>query len=41
MASAAGTFEILCSEECGDGHESMAGTLVVAARPKAKDDRKR
>jgi cytochrome c oxidase subunit 2 len=33
-ASAAGTYEILCSEYCGDGHESMTGTLVVQARPK-------
>jgi cytochrome c oxidase subunit II len=34
VASAAGTFEILCSEECGEGHESMAGSLVVEAKPK-------
>ena len=33
VASTPGTFEILCSEECGDGHESMAGTLVVEAKP--------
>ena len=32
VASAPGTFEILCSEECGDGHESMSGTLVVEAK---------
>ena len=34
VASAAGTFEILCSEFCGDGHEEMSGTLVVQAKPK-------
>jgi cytochrome c oxidase subunit 2 len=34
VASAPGTFEILCSEECGDGHESMSGTLVVEAKAK-------
>jgi heme/copper-type cytochrome/quinol oxidase subunit 2 len=32
VASAPGTFEILCSEECGDGHDAMTGTLVVTAR---------
>jgi cytochrome c oxidase subunit 2 len=31
--SAAGNFDILCSEYCGDGHEAMTGTLVVQARP--------
>ncbi|MEW6320549.1 MAG: cupredoxin domain-containing protein [Acidobacteriota bacterium] len=35
-ASAAGTFEILCSEYCGNGHDDMKGTLVVRARPKAR-----
>jgi cytochrome c oxidase subunit II len=35
-ASAAGTYEILCSEYCGDGHEAMTGTLVVQAKPKAR-----
>jgi cytochrome c oxidase subunit II len=30
-ASAAGTFPILCSEYCGDGHDDMAGALVVRA----------
>jgi cytochrome c oxidase subunit 2 len=30
--NAAGRFPILCSEYCGDGHEEMKGTLVVAAR---------
>jgi cytochrome c oxidase subunit 2 len=34
VASAAGTFPILCSEYCGEGHEEMAGTLVVRAKPK-------
>jgi cytochrome c oxidase subunit 2 len=33
-ASAPGTYDILCSEYCGDGHEAMTGTLVVQARPK-------
>jgi cytochrome c oxidase subunit II len=33
-ASRPGTFEILCSEYCGDGHDSMKGTLVVLAKPK-------
>ncbi len=36
VASAPGTFEILCSEECGDGHESMSGTLVVEAKAKGE-----
>ena len=36
VASAPGTYQILCSEECGDGHESMSGTLVVVAKPKSK-----
>ena len=34
VASAPGTYQILCSEECGDGHDSMTGTLIVKARPK-------
>ena len=34
VASAPGTFPILCSENCGDGHEDMKGTLVVVAKPK-------
>lgn len=33
-ASAPGTFPILCSEECGEGHELMRGALVVTARAK-------
>ena len=31
-ASEAGTFPILCSAFCGDGHGDMKGTLVVSAR---------
>jgi cytochrome c oxidase subunit II len=31
-ATAVGEFEILCSEYCGKGHESMQGKLVVRAR---------
>ena len=34
VATAAGTFPILCSEYCGTGHKDMTGTLVVQARPK-------
>jgi cytochrome c oxidase subunit II len=34
IASAPGTFPVLCSEYCGDGHEDMTGTLVVRAKPK-------
>lgn len=34
VASAPGTFEILCSEECGEGHEAMTGSLVIAAKSK-------
>jgi heme/copper-type cytochrome/quinol oxidase subunit 2 len=30
VAASPGTYEILCSEYCGDGHEAMAGTLVRA-----------
>ena len=36
VASGPGTYEILCSEECGDGHESMTGSLVVVAKPKTR-----
>lgn len=32
-ASEAGRFPILCSEYCGDDHDSMTGMLVVEARP--------
>jgi cytochrome c oxidase subunit 2 len=31
-ASEAGTFPILCSLFCGDGHADMKGSLVVTAR---------
>lgn len=31
-ASEAGSFPILCSVFCGDGHNDMKGTLVVTAR---------
>jgi cytochrome c oxidase subunit 2 len=34
VASAPGTYEIMCSEECGDGHDAMTGTLVVKAKAK-------
>jgi cytochrome c oxidase subunit II len=34
VASAPGSFPILCSEYCGKGHEEMTGTLVVQAKPK-------
>jgi cytochrome c oxidase subunit II len=32
VASAAGTFPILCSEYCGNGHDAMKGALVVTVR---------
>jgi cytochrome c oxidase subunit II len=31
VASAPGEFPILCSEYCGNGHQDMTATLVVAA----------
>jgi cytochrome c oxidase subunit II len=34
VATAPGSFPILCSEYCGKGHEEMTGTLVVQAKPK-------
>ncbi len=34
VAPAPGTYEILCSEDCGDGHEGMTGSLVVRAKAK-------
>ena len=37
VASKAGTFTILCSEYCGDGHKDMTGSLVVQARPKGNE----
>jgi len=33
-ATEAGTFPIVCSEACGDGHADMRGSLVVAAASK-------
>ena len=30
-ATEAGTFPIVCSEACGDGHADMRGSLVVVA----------
>ena len=32
VASSAGTFAILCSEYCGNGHKDMKGTLVVRVK---------
>ena len=37
VATAAGSFPILCSEYCGTGHKDMTGTLVVQARPKGAE----
>jgi cytochrome c oxidase subunit II len=34
VAATAGSFEILCSEYCGEGHEDMRGTLIVTAKAK-------
>jgi cytochrome c oxidase subunit 2 len=34
-AGEAGSFPIICSAFCGDGHGDMKGTLVVLARPAA------
>ena len=31
VASAAGTYKVLCTEDCGKGHDDMVGTLVVKA----------
>jgi cytochrome c oxidase subunit 2 len=31
VATDAGTFPIVCSEACGDGHADMRGSLVVVA----------
>jgi cytochrome c oxidase subunit 2 len=36
VAPAPGTYEILCSEECGDGHDAMTGTLLVKAKAKQR-----
>jgi cytochrome c oxidase subunit 2 len=35
-ASEPGKFPILCSVFCGDGHDDMKGTLIVAARTAAE-----
>jgi len=35
-ASEVGTFPILCSLFCGDGHDDMKGALVVTARAIAR-----
>lgn len=32
--SRTGVFEILCTEDCGRGHDDMKGTLVVKAVPR-------
>ena len=37
VASKAGTFPILCSEYCGNGHKDMTGALVVQAKPKGAE----
>ena len=29
VASSAGTYKVLCTEDCGKGHDDMVGTLVV------------
>ena len=31
VASTAGTYKVVCTEECGKGHDDMVGTLVVKA----------
>ena len=31
VATTAGTFKVLCTEDCGKGHDDMVGTLVVKA----------
>ena len=36
IASTPGSYEILCSEECGDGHDKMRGTLLVTAKAKGR-----
>ena len=32
VAPVPGTYPIICSEYCGDGHEEMKGALVVTAK---------
>jgi cytochrome c oxidase subunit II len=34
VAPGPGTYEVMCSEYCGDGHETMTGMLVVQAKAK-------
>jgi cytochrome c oxidase subunit 2 len=36
VASTPGEYPILCSEYCGNGHEEMKGSLVVAAKGSAR-----
>jgi cytochrome c oxidase subunit 2 len=31
VASEPGTFKVICTEDCGKGHDDMIGTLVVKA----------
>lgn len=31
VASEVGTFKVICTEDCGKGHDDMTGTLVVKA----------
>ena len=31
VASNAGTYKVLCTEDCGKGHDDMVGALVVKA----------
>lgn len=31
VANEAGTFPVICTEDCGKGHDDMTGTLVVKA----------
>lgn len=31
VAAEAGTFKVLCTEECGKGHDDMEGALIVKA----------
>jgi cytochrome c oxidase subunit II len=39
VAGAPGEYPIICSEYCGNGHEEMKGTLVVAAKAGAPNAR--
>ena len=31
VANEAGTYPVICTEDCGKGHDDMKGTLVVKA----------